>query len=149
MNEQSIEKSLGCQQPMLRTRAKEGQTLPPISSRWTEEQVVDVISRSYGVRTLVCMQLDCTQVQFANWLLKHPAAKEAMAEARAGLVGMAEETVMKSLNSDDEKTRLAAAQTILKGLGPACGWGVQPAVQIDISAGEKGAQIRSIFGINE
>lgn len=72
-----------------------------------------------------------------------------MNEARAGLVGMAEETVMKALNSDDEKTRLAAAQTILKGLGAACGWGAQPAVQIDISAGEKGAQIRSIFGINE
>lgn len=32
-----------------------------------------------------------------------------MNEARAGLVGMAEETVMKALNSDDEKTRLAAA----------------------------------------
>ena len=95
------------------------------------------------------MQLDCTQVQFANWLQKHPAAKEAMNEARAGLVGLAEETVMKTLKSDDEKTRLAAAQTILKGLGPAYGWGVQPAVQIDISAGEKGAQIRSIFGINE
>lgn len=62
MNEQAIEKSLGCQQPMLRTRARDGQTLPPISQRWTEEQVVDVISRSYGVRTLVCMQLDCTQV---------------------------------------------------------------------------------------
>lgn len=149
MNEQSIEKGLGCQQPALRIRAKKGQTLPPISSRWTEEQVVDVISRSYGVRTLICMQLDCTQVQFANWMMKHPAAKQAMNEARAGLVGLAEETVMKALQSEDDKTRLAAASTILKGLGPAYGWGAQPSVQIDISAGEKGARIRSIFGIGE
>jgi len=43
VNEQSIEKGLGCQQPALRTRAKKGQALPPISARWTEEQVVDVI----------------------------------------------------------------------------------------------------------
>ena len=82
-------------------------------------------------------------------MMKHPAAKQAMNEARAGLVGLAEETVMKALQSDDDKTRLAAASTILKGLGPAYGWGATPAVQIDISAGEKGARIRSIFGIGE
>lgn len=46
-----------------------------------------------------------------------------MVKAREGIVNLAEEVIIKSLQSDDEKIRVEAAKTTLRMLGRNYGWG--------------------------
>lgn len=44
-------------------------------------------------------------------------------KAREGIVNLAEDVIIKSLQSSDEKIRLEAAKTTLRSLGRNYGWG--------------------------
>ena len=58
-----------------------------------------------------------------GWLDTHPWAKEDMVKAREGIVNLAEDVIIKALQSPDEKIRLEAAKTTLRQLGRNYGWG--------------------------
>ena len=46
-----------------------------------------------------------------------------MVKAREGIVNLAEDVIIKALQSPDEKIRLEAAKTTLRQLGRNYGWG--------------------------
>lgn len=77
-----------------------------------------------------------------------------MVKAREGIVNLAEEVIIKSLCSSDEKVRLEAAKTTLRQLGRNYGWGEanQPALKVDIFDGgsaskDKRVEVRAVFGL--
>lgn len=125
-----------------------------LDSRYTEDEVVKMVYECWGLQTQLCMKLDCSVMQFYKWLEKHPQVKYDMVKAREGIVNLAEEVIIKSLCSSDEKVRLEAAKTTLRQLGRNYGWGEanQPALKVDIFDGgsaskDKRVEVRAVFGL--
>ena len=77
--------------------------------------------------------------------------QEKLVAAKRNIVSMAEQVILGALNSPDEKTRIDAAKYALSRIGKDQGWGDTPfaAVQVEVSPGEKAAQIRAVFGIGQ
>ena len=67
------------------------------------------------------------------------------------MVSLAEEAILKSLQSKNEKIRLKSAEVTLKSLGRDFGWNGDNNTIINqqINLGEKEAQIKNIFGIDK
>lgn len=121
--------------------------LPALEKRCTKEILRKTIEDNYGIVTAVCNMLDCTASQFYK-ALAHFGLEEELEKAREQLASRAESTLLKALDSDDERIRLQAAEFILKMRGQRCGWTGSPsAQQIDIQNGQ--VSIKQIFGIGE
>lgn len=99
------------------------------------------------------MKLDCSAKQLEFWLDANPRVKYDMVKAREGIVNLAEEVIIKSLCSSDEKVRLEAAKTTLRQLGRNYGWGEanQPALNVSITGDDtskdKKIEVRAVFGL--
>ncbi len=99
------------------------------------------------------MKLDCSVKQLEAWLDGNPRVKYDMVKAREGIVNLAEEVIIKSLCSKDEKVRLEAAKTTLRQLGRNYGWGEanQPALNVSITGDDtskdKKIEVRAVFGL--
>lgn len=121
--------------------------LPALEKRCTKDSLKKTIEENYGIVTAVCNMLDCTASQFYK-ALKHFGLEEELEKAREQLASKAESTLLKALESDDEKIRLQAAEFVLKMRGQRCGWiGSPSAQQIDVKDGQ--ISIKQIFGIGE
>jgi len=69
---------------------KNPQQLPPLSKRYTNEQIEDVIVRAHGLTSSICAALDCTTQQFYVYLRCRPEMKQLQEESRMDLVNEAE-----------------------------------------------------------
>lgn len=119
--------------------------LSPLAKRYTEEQVSDVLMQSKGVMTIACNLLDCTYGQLTYFIREHHLEPVVNA-SRKQLVSLAEETLLGCLSSDNEKTRLQAAEFVLKSQGQEEGWGQVPVVATEVKLPD-GVELRQIFGI--
>lgn len=124
------------------------QCLPPVQKRYAREEVAECIERHYGIMTSICRDLDCTYKQLYS-AIKHYDLEASIDEARKNIVSKAESVLLDALSSTDEKTRIDAAKYTLERLGKTIGWSTNPnvAMTIQVSPGEKEAQIKAIFGI--
>jgi hypothetical protein len=123
--------------------------LPAVHERFTKEEVEDVIMNNYGIVTVICGLLDCNYKQFYN-ALDHYKLRGKLLEAKQSMVSLAEEAILKSLQSNNENIRLKSAEITLKSLGRDFGWnGDNTIINQQINLGEKEAQIKNIFGIDK
>lgn len=128
---------------------KLGKVLPAVHERFTKEEVEDVIMNNYGIVTVICGLLDCNYKQFYN-ALDHYKLRGKLLEAKQSMVSLAEEAILKSLQSNNENIRLKSAEITLKSLGRDFGWnGDNTIINQQINLGEKEAQIKNIFGIDK
>jgi hypothetical protein len=129
---------------------KLGKVLPAVHERFTKEEVEDTIMNNYGIVTIICGLLDCNYKQFYN-ALDYYKLRGKLLEAKQAMVGLAEEAILKSLQSKNEKIRLKSAEVTLKSLGRDFGWNSDNNTIINqqINLGEKEAQIKNIFGIDK
>lgn len=117
--------------------------LPALEKRCTKEILRKTIEDNYGIVTAVCNMLDCTASQFYK-ALKHFALEEELEKAREQLASKAESTLLRALESEDEKVALQAAEFILKMRGQRSGWLASPnAQQIDVKDGQ--VSIKQLF----
>lgn len=121
--------------------------LPPVAQRYTEDQLKDKIEKHFGIVTSICNELDCTFSQFYR-AVKHYKLESWLQESKKNLISMAEAKVLEAL--DNPRESLDAAKFILTHLGKNDGWSHDPnvAVAVQVSPGDKEAQIKAIFGIS-
>ena len=120
--------------------------LPPLSKRYTKEQVREAVYACDGCVTLLCNVLDCTAQQFwaacERWKLGADVNK-----AKAQYADKAEAALVGLLGSDNEKIRLDAAKFVLKAKA---GWTeVAAAQQLQVEQKDGRLTIRQIFGMPE
>lgn len=134
-------------------KSGKGALLPSLAKRYTDEQMVEAIYDCCGIKTQMCFKLDCTQNQLDKWFETHAQFKEHLVKAREKIVNLAEEVILQSLRSPDEKIRLEAAKTTLRQLGRNYGWCEvgQPALQLSVQEPKDGkdktVEVRAIFGL--
>lgn len=124
-------------------------TLPAISKRYTDEEVIKVINDYYGNKSLICCALQSTAQQFEVWLRKD-SRKQALEEARQRILDKCEEKMMKLLDSENEKVVFDTAKFILQNLGRSRGYhGDSPAIAMAIekSGDDIKVAVQGIFGI--
>ena len=124
-------------------------TLPAISKRYSDEEVIKVINQYYGNKSLICCALQSTAQQFEVWLRKE-GHKKALEEARQRILDKCEEKMMKLLESDNEKVVFDTAKFILQNLGRSRGYhGDSPAIAMAIekSGDDIKVAVQGIFGI--
>lgn len=121
--------------------------LPPVARRYTEDQLKDKIEKHFGIVTSICNDLDCTFSQFYR-AVKHYGLESCLQESKRNLISMAEAKVLEAL--DNPRDSFDAAKFILTHLGKNDGWSRDPgvAVAVQVSPGDKEAQIRAVFGIS-
>lgn len=128
-----------------RTRA----TKPPLSKRYTEDEITEVVQKYYGAKSLIAPALDCTPQQLEVWL-RDEKHKEVLVQARERILDKAEERMMQILQSSDDRVALESAKFILSRLGRSRGYsGDSPSINIGIQGDDTKVAIQSIFGINE
>lgn len=125
------------------------QQLPPLSKRYTKEQIEDVIVRAHGLTSSICTALDCTTQQFYVYLRNKPEMKQLQEDCRMDFINEAERVVMENLHDPDPSIRQQAAQYVLNRLGRTKGWGEDRLFGITVSQDEQTKQIRAIFGIEQ
>ena len=128
---------------------KNPQQLPPLSKRYTKEQIEDVIVRAHGLTSSICAALDCTTQQFYVYLRNKPEMKQLQDDSRMDFINEAERVVMENLHDPDPSIRQQAAQYVLNRLGRTKGWGEDRLFGITVSQDEQTKQIHAIFGIQE
>ena len=124
-------------------------TLPAIAKRYSDEEVIDVINKYYGNKSLICCALQSTAQQFEVWLRKD-GHKQALEEARQRILDKCEEKMMKLLDSQNEKVVFDTAKFILQNLGRSRGYhGDSPAIAMAIekSGDDIKVAVQGIFGI--
>ena len=124
-------------------------TLPAIAKRYSDEEVIDVINKYYGNKSLICCALQSTAQQFEVWLRKE-GHKQALEEARQRILDKCEEKMMKLLESENEKVVFDTAKFILQNLGRSRGYhGDSPAIAMAIekSGDDIKVAVQGIFGI--
>ena len=124
-------------------------TLPAISKRYSDEEVIKVIHQYYGNKSLIAAALQSTAQQFEVWLRKD-GHKQALEEARQRILDKCEEKMMQLLESDNEKVVFDAAKFILQNLGRSRGYhGDSPAIAMAIekSGDDIKVAVQGIFGI--
>lgn len=125
------------------------QQLPPLSKRYTKEQIEDVIVRAHGLTSSICTALDCTTQQFYVYLRNKPEMKQLQEDCRMDFINEAERVVMENLHDPDPSIRQQAAQYVLNRLGRTKGWGEDRLFGITVSQDEQTKQIHAIFGIEQ
>ena len=124
-------------------------TLPAISKRYSDEEVIKVINDYYGNKSLIAAALQSTPQQFEVWLRKE-GHKQALEEARQRILDKCEEKMMKLLESENEKVVFDTAKFILQNLGRSRGYhGDSPAIAMAIekSGDDIKVAVQGIFGI--
>lgn len=122
---------------------------PPVSKRYTKQEITDVIWRTHGLTAAICSSLDCSYAQWQVYLKHRPDMKATQQEARQGIVDMAEKRLLENLNSKDDSTAQRAAEFILKHLGTSRGWSdLHPLQQINVDK-DGTVTIQQIFGIGD
>lgn len=124
-------------------------TLPAISKRYSDEEVIKVINDYYGNKSLIAAALQSTAQQFEVWLRKD-GRKQALEEARQRILDKCEEKMMKLLESENEKVVFDTAKFILQNLGRSRGYhGDSPAIAMAIekSGDDIKVAVQGIFGI--
>ena len=123
------------------------QQLPPLSKRYTKEQIEDVIVRAHGLTSSICTALDCTTQQFYVYLRNKPEMKQLQEDCRMDFINEAERVVMENLHDPDPSIRQQAAQYVLNRLGRTKGWGEDRLFGITVNAEDMNRQVTAIFGI--
>ena len=124
-------------------------TLPAIAKRYSDEEVIDVINKYYGNKSLITAALQSTSQQFEVWLRKE-GHKQALEEARQRILDKCEEKMMELLDSEDKKVVFDTAKFILQNLGRSRGYhGDSPAIAMAIenSGDDIKVAVQGIFGI--
>lgn len=120
---------------------------PPVTSRFTKEELEEIIDGSCGVVTIICNQLDCTYKQFYKAIDEYNL-RDSLITAKKQLVSLAEKAILDCLNSEIESIKLKAAETTLKSLGKADGWNFDgTTINQQINVSDKTTEIKNIFGI--
>ena len=124
-------------------------TLPAISKRYSDEEVIKVINQYYGNKSLIAAALQSTAQQLEVWLRKE-GHKQALEEARQRILDKCEEKMMELLESKNEKVVFDTAKFILQNLGRSRGYhGDSPAIAMAIekSGDDIKVAVQGIFGI--
>ena len=124
-------------------------TLPAISKRYSDEEVIKVTNQYYGNKSLITAALQSTAQQFEVWLRKD-GHKQALEEARQRILDKCEEKMMELLESENEKVVFDTAKFILQNLGRSRGYhGDSPAIAMAIekSGDDIKVAVQGIFGI--
>lgn len=120
--------------------------LPAVASRYTEDQLKEVIDKHFGVVTSIVNDIDCTYPQFYKAIKKYNL-QGYLQEAKRNIISLAEAQIVRSLNNPEEA--FDAAKFILERLGKNEGWSRDPsvAVGIQVDSKDKETKIKAIFGI--
>lgn len=115
-------------------------------AKLTKDTLEQSIIHNNGLTFDICCDLECTPKQFWNAVEKHQL-KDLVSDCRKQLVGRAESTLNSLLESEDDKTKVAAAKFILERLGKDDGWGQGPQIAQQINIVDKELEIKKIFGV--
>lgn len=121
----------------------QGGRAPSLKERFSQKEVEEAIRKCNGRWAAVAAALNCSYDQLRVWMTHHPKHAELADQLRMSLVDEAEQQMRDLMYSADEKTRLAAAQFVLKTLGRARGWG-ETAQRITTDG--KTVSIEQVFG---
>ena len=122
--------------------------LPAVHTRYSKEQLEEIIEKNYGIVTAICCQLDCTYKQYYLALKHYNISNEFINKCKKTLVGFAESAILQCLNSENEAVKLKAAEITLKSLGKNDGWSTSDCnINTQINISDKQAEIKQIFGI--
>lgn len=120
---------------------------PAVYTRYTKEELEEIINKNYGIVTVICSILDCNYKQFYK-ALDHYQIRDVLNDAKQQLVSLAEKAVLDCLTSEMDSVKLKAAEITLKSLGKTNGWiGDQTIINQQINVSDKQAEINNIFGI--
>ena len=111
----------------------------------TKDKLEKSILANSGLTFDICYDLGCTPKQFWNAVGKY-GLKEFVTECRHQLVNKAESTLNSLLESEDDKTKAAAAKFILERLDREH-YGQGPQIQQQINVVDKELEIKNIFGL--
>ena len=116
--------------------------------RYTEEQIIEALSKSGGQLFRAAKLLDCKPHELQLLLPVHSRLGKFWTQCRADAVAEAECTMNSLLSSSDEGTRFKAAKFILQSLG---GREWNSASQgVEITQDQEGnLNIRAIFGLKD
>ena len=120
---------------------------PAVYTRYTKEELEEIINKNYGIVTVICSILDCNYKQFYK-ALDYYQIRDVLTDAKQQLVSLAEKAVLDCLTSEMDSVKLKAAEITLKSLGKTNGWtGDQTIINQQINVSEKSTEIKNIFGI--
>lgn len=120
---------------------------PAVYTRYTKEELEEIINKNYGIVTVICSILDCNYKQFYK-ALDYYQIRDVLNDAKQQLVSLAEKAVLDCLTSEMDSVKLKAAEITLKSLGKTNGWtGDQTIINQQINVSDKQAEIKNIFGI--
>ena len=111
----------------------------------TKDKLEKSILANSGLTFDICYDLGCTPKQFWNAVGKY-GLKDFVTECRQQLVNKAESTLNSLLESEDDKTKAAAAKFILERLDREH-YGQGPQIQQQINVVDKELEIKNIFGL--
>ena len=116
--------------------------------RYTEEQVMEAMSKSQGQLFRLAKILDCRPHELQLLLPVHSRLGRFWTQCRADCVAEAEQAMAELMSSEDEDVRFKAAKFVLQTLGRR-EWGT-PAQGVEVTQGpDQTLSIRAIFGMKE
>ena len=120
---------------------------PPVASRYSKEELEEIIEKYYGITTIICGIVDCNYKQLYKAIDQYDL-RQHLADSKKQLVGIAEKAILECLASQNEQVKLRAAETTLKSLGKADGWNFEnTTINQQINVSDKETEIKNIFGI--
>lgn len=121
--------------PNLKTPVK----LPARKIEAAKEKVRELIWKYHGIRTLICLELECTHPQLDR-LLDKLDLNEEMESARKCLLDKAQAVLFNAMDSESESTQLRAAEDIVRFMG-------SPSTLTIQATGDAAIDLASIFGV--
>lgn len=96
--------------------------------RYTAAEVIKAINATAGIKTAAAKRLSCDVDTIDNYAKRYPTVAEALQQARAGIVDIAESVLVRRLNAGEWD----AAKFVLTTLGKDRGWGNSIDVNVKI-----------------
>lgn len=127
-------------------------TKPSIARRFKDEDVIAIMNRYYGNKSLIVAALDATPRQFDLWLRVKEDRQKALLAARDRLLDRCEEKMVELLNCGNPKIEFDTAKYVLQSIGRHRGWnGDSPAMQVAIqkSGDDIKVAVQTLFGIEQ
>lgn len=118
----------------------------PLSKRFSEQEIFEVMDKYYGNKSLIVAALDCSPQQLEVWMRKPVERKQHLLAAREKVLDKAEEKMLQLLDSNDPRIVLDTSKFILQHLGRHRGYyGDSPAIQIQAAGNDLKLQIQQLF----
>lgn len=117
----------------------------------TKDDVEKALLDAHGIKSLACTYLECSYMQLDK-LVKKYNLEQFGNDCKKRLLDKAEHVIFNALESENEQTRLRAAEQVLKSKwANEAGWSTNNTLQaaVMMTDGEKQSSILQIFGIQK